>query len=531
MLARCFAPAWLAGLLLLLAAVGCKCGEDEAGADGGGIERDYASTVPELPAASELEVARLVPPGPGLVLVAARPDAVLRWLRQRPWWQKLTATPFWADLSLSDPLHRLSTARHRLANLSPVELEQPELEPLLASPMALALQRTETGWGLLLVKRIDLRVQAIDRLAEAFNQARGGGLHTTEVHGLPVRSFAIGPQQAVHYALYSNLLLLSNEPALLERAVALAAGASEQTLLGSDANQPLFDTGDPGQLEIYCEPAALSPWLGHLLPLAALRLSWHLDDAPRAEVVGRLADPAADAAGPARDLRPLLPHESRLVLGHSRLRAAELAGALFAALGEQAAGLPDLESRLLDRLQGHFALAVTRFALPVPEAVLLLRLTEPAGVEPVLAELLGLSLGAHVEQQGELWVTSGGRLEPAFAVRGDWLVLGTSRAAAARVLDTAHGRAPALADRPGVAAVFDRAEPMFGLAFVDSGALAADVQTTAARLLDASERFDAQDLEDTLTPLFRALGEIGLLAGGLRQQEPPVAVRGRVVAL
>ncbi len=121
----------LGGILMLVfltGLAGCKCGEKPEPAVSSPAEPDYQSTVSGLPGAGMVDVAGLIPGGVDLAVFADHPDRVHKWLEGRDWWQGVRKSPVWADLFLAGPMYELSTARHRLASMSPVEMKQPRLE-------------------------------------------------------------------------------------------------------------------------------------------------------------------------------------------------------------------------------------------------------------------------------------------------------------------------------------------------------------------------------------------------------------------
>ncbi len=536
--------------LFLLAGSGCKCDKDTADKPGPtqAQKPEFESTVSKLPGADQVDVARLVPAGVDLAVWADSPDKVHAWLAGRGWWKAIVASPVWEDLALSGPLYELSTARHRLASMSPVEFAEPELQELLASPMALALRRSPKGTSLLVIKQIDLKVQALARLAEVFNQAKATGeLKSRALDGIELKSFELGSDQAIHYALFSNLLLVSNDEGLVEQAVGLASGEQTESLVTAKPSAALFDKREPTDVGAYLDPAGISRWLHLVLPLDAIRLDWRLGQTPSATVFG-LAEQDGQGPEPAQGtsqvLGKLIPLDSRLALAHTALDVPGLWAELAAGLGEGETAKPQIPAGaqgLMAALTGEVALVVTRFELPVPQASVLLRakpgaLAKPASTQ-VVAQLLGLIFGSQPEAGAEpgdiqVWTSQGGQIAPAFAVAGDWLVVGSSAGAVRAVVATQQGKAPALTDRAGFTdRVAGVAEPFFSLSYLDCEALFGDMLATARQLMASSERFDANDFDDTLAPLLEALKGVGRLGGGLGRASGPGRVSGSVVAL
>lgn len=544
---------WLAlgfGLICWLAAPGCKCDRESGpGASQQPAGAEYEPTLTRLPGASQVDVARLIPQGVDLALVAERPDKVWAWLGQQAWWQQVQKSPVWTDLALSGPLVELSNVRHRLASLSPVDFKQPKIEDLLPTSMGLAANRQADGWQILLIKQIDLKFQSLARLAEVFNQVRPDErLRSRQLHGTTLRSFDLGESGQLHYAVYSNLLLVSNHEGLLDQAVALASGNSNESILRADDLARLLAGQAPAELVVMLRPAGLSRWLATLLPVKALRISLRLEPVPEASLVGLpislpISLPASLPAKPrpagiGQALKALIPLDSRLVVGRADLDLA----ALWRELSEQAPGKgqarpPDLQAGLFDRLSGEAILVVTGVELPVPQAAGLLRLRDQTGVEDALGQALGYLFGSQPTQRAAdglpgrtIWSVAGEAFSPSFAIQDGWLVVGTSPAAVLGILATAAGKVPALTDQPGFEErVLARAEPFFGLLFVDGQLLFADLKAASRALIGRSQRFDANDLDDTLGPLFDALAAIGKLGVGLVLDRDRVT--GSVVAL
>ena len=532
-------------LVFLIGLVGCKCGKKPEPTDSSTAGPDYESTVSGLPGAGMVDVARLIPADVDLAVFAEHPDKVYKWLEARDWWQGVRKSPVWADLLLAGPMKELSTARFTLASMSPVEMKLPKLEEFLTTPMGIAAERTAEGWRILMVKQIDLRVQAMDRLAEVFNQVRDDSrMLTTEKDGIKIRTFDLGEGSSLCYALYSNLLILANDEEMLLKSVGLAAGKDKNSLVSANSNTGLFEDNSNADLVIYADPAGINRWLYRLLPLQAVSLMWRLGDPPSASVAGVVSKEEAreGRAGTVENLEAMIPLESMLVIGHGRLELEELWKKISSAFPEtdeeaEEAEVPDLANKLLARLTGEAVLVVTGFDVPVPEAALLLRIKDAKDLEETLAGTIALFFGSKPEKETlsdlgdkHIWSSGDGEVSPAFAFHQGWLVAGTSRDAVHSVLATASGKSPSIGDRVGFKdKVLAVADPFYGLSYLDCERLFEAVEKTTRELMFSSELFDSNDVDDTLSPLFDALKKIGRLGYGLSQKNERVV--GSVVAL
>jgi hypothetical protein len=537
---------------LLLAAGACKCGQDEQAGPAPG-ERDYASTVGQLPGAALVRVAGLLPADAQLVLLSDRPEKVLGWLAGRPWWQELRASPVWADLVLSGPLYRLSSLRHEVAAASPVRLPSFGPDELLVGPVGLAVTFDGQGSEALLVKSVDLRVQALERLAEAFNQAKPGErIQAVSVEGFELRKVELGPDRAVYYHLFSNLLLVSSSQELLVGALRRASGKPDPDSLAGHPvlGKLLQETGDRELVGLLTPalPASLGGFLLRALPVPALALGLELGESPRLGLRAPLAEdaPGAFPADLAAGLR-LAPLESRLVLAHAGLDAGGVWKALAESApgpegeGEEAAeapGFPEAPASLgqagllvLGGVEAHAQGPRVHAALLVPardaaEAEEFARgallATFEGGLEPVAGGAGGRAL-LVVKGVPPPW-------SPACAALPGWLLCGTTVDMVKKVLACAAGQAPSLGDAPGLKArLLGQPPPAVGLGYLDLDGLARDGLVLLRAGAGFGERFDANDVDDTLGPFLQAIGRGGKLAGGLWARPP--ALEGSVVPL
>jgi hypothetical protein len=538
-------------LLCLTALAACKCGEEGAGTGTGPAPgaKDFESTVGKLPSAALVQVAGLLPAEAQVAVLSDRPEKVMAWLEARPWWQALRASPVWVDLSLSGPLRQLSTLRHRVAAASPVPLQQPSLSELLVGPVGLAVRWDGSQVAFLAVKAVDLKVQSLERLVEAFAQARAGELvQTVEAGGFSIRSVELAPGQAMHYHLFSNLLLVSNDQDMLTEALARAAGKPDaKPGLAKDADRGglLQAAADPDLL-VLLSPEELGGLWALALPLPAAALGWRLEPSPKLE----FRAPAGEGAEQlSKELLPasagLLPLESRLVLGRAQVNIAGLWAALAEAAPEgegegegKRAALPAAP----ESLGGEGVLVLTGLeggpAGPRLHAALLVPASDPkAAGEFAAAALEGAFGQPPTEEAGapggkRLWLAQGAEepWSPACAVLDGWLVCGTTADAVRKVMATAAGQAPALRDVPGLKdKLLGEGAPAYGLGYLDAAGLSQDLLALLRSGVALGERFDANDVDDTLKPFLEAVGQLGRLGGALWAR-PPV-IQGSVVPL
>jgi len=550
---------WLAAVVLLAGMVDCKCGEKEEKTDGsaagGPQERaGYESTVSSLPGASRVDVTSVMPRGAALVLVAGSVDRLAGWLESKPWFQEAKASPVFQDLVFSDAWFRLSTVKHRIESMSAVRLERTGLKELMATPTGLAIRPSAKGREFLLVKQIDLKVQALDRLVEVLNQIhpRAGTLTSREVDGLHLRTLRLDDESELHYLLFSNLLLMSNNESYLLQAVALARG-EEKTAIDADPRMGgLLRKAAAADLVLGMDLANWSrgeerPWWGNVLRAERLVLALHTGDAPRLDV---LAD-ASGQAGVARvgwEAGKLVPLDSRLVLGLSGIDWKGIWTSLEGKLDEPGRLPPRLRNKvarsLIPSLGDQSVLVLggvdTGGTRTVPRAALLVRIAP--GSEERVAEatldLFSFLFGAEpglrsLDEPGgkKIRVMQGSQaFRPGFTLLDGWLVVSTGGNMLERVVSTAAGKQPAITDVPGFAdKVMPTEGPVYAVSYLDCGLFFGDLASYAAEVVVRGKRFDRSTLAETVDPLWKALARIGRLGGNLRVDKQDVT--GRVVPL
>ncbi len=315
--------------ILVLAFTACKCGEEKEKAkpaEPAGPE--YQSTVSKLPGAQQADVAALIPQDAGLVMISDDLGRLLGWLEGRKWFQALKKTPFYDDLRFTGAWFRFSTLKHRLESVSAVRLGEARLEEMLKTPAGLALRPDGEGTEVLLVKQIDLRIQALDRLAEVFNQItpREGMLKSREVSGLNLRELAVDEQHRLYYLLFSNLLLISNSEKYLLQAADLARGESSGSIADdSEVAALLLDGRENFDLVACLDPDRLSAGKKEkgarlIESVERLLLKFKTGSPPRLEITGVLdkqrAGEELNAPFKAGNIVPL---DSRMLLGLARV--------------------------------------------------------------------------------------------------------------------------------------------------------------------------------------------------------------------
>ncbi|MBW2699783.1 MAG: hypothetical protein JRF33_03100 [Deltaproteobacteria bacterium] len=517
------------------AATACKCGEDkqiEAEKPKLRAEADFQATLGKLPSVAQAELAAWLPADMDMAIVAARPAAAWAWLEKRPWFVALRQSPLAKDLAFAGPLYRLSTARHRLAALSLVDLQRLSVDELLASPLALGLKKDEQGFGWLLVKQVDLKIQALDRLAEVFNQIEGAErIKLVEAGGQEIRVVDLGEDLKIYYAVFSNLLLVSNTQARLAAALMRPGGSPSDSL----SDLPLFKRSlalqPKADVSFLLRPAILGSWGPSAMPGERWLATWTAQDKVRLDWV---AEPGPAATASAKlDLKALtriLPADSRMVLARGDVNVQELLTRFVAQAkeeeeNEKVKSKPGFElAKLSQALSGQICLAWlgTESQPPLPCMALLVKLkdikeTELAGM---LIEFFAMTLGRRpvaedLPQVGgrRIYLVKGTGLQPAFATVDGWLLLASSAGALKGLLATFVGQQPSLADRKGLATA-DKAA--LGWWFADMKPLAADVLALMRDWVGRGKRYNANDVEDGLGSFFEALQGMGAFGGAWR---------------
>ncbi len=510
-------------------ATACKCGEDkqvEAEKPKLQAEADFQATLGKLPSVAQAELAAWLPADMDMAFVAARPAAAWAWLEKRPWFAALRQSPLAKDLAFAGPLYRLSTARHRLAALSPVDLQRLSVDEILASPLAFGLKKDEQGFGWLLVKQVDLKIQALDRLAEVFNQIEGAErIKLSEAGGQEIRVVDLGEDLKIYYVVFSNLLLVSNTQARLAAALMRPGGSPSDSLAdlplfkGSLALQPNAD------VSFLLRPAILGSWGPSAMPGERWMATWKAQDKVRLDWVAE-ADPVSTTASVKLDLKTLtriLPADSRMVLARGDVNVQELLTRFVAQANEgDSKGKPGFElAKLSQVLSGQICLAWlgTESQPPLPSLALLVKLKDVKETEltGMLIEFFAMALGRRpvaedLPQVGgrRIYLVKGSGLQPAFAMVDGWLLLASSADALKGLLATFVGQQPSLADRKGLAAA-DKAA--FGWWFADMTPLAGDALVLRRDWVGGGKKYSANDVEDGLGGFFEALQGMGAFGG------------------
>jgi hypothetical protein len=537
--------------LFLLAGMACKCGKKEEKKEVAEPEGpQYESTVSKLPGVKKADVAALIPQDSKLVVISDDSAKLLSWLEKREWFQELKKTPFYDDLRFTGTWFRLSTIKHRIESVSKVRVGDARFKEMLRTPVGLALRPKKKGTEVLLVKQIDLQIQALDRLAEVFNQIipREGMMKSRDVEGLKLRELTVDDKHKLYYLLFSNMLLVSNSEDYLLKATDLARGQTSGSIADdSEIAALLLDGRDDYDLLAYLDPAG---WHGKkkksgMLELVnRLMLRFKTGEPPRLEITGVL-----DKKKAGKDLNvkfqggKVVPLDSRMVLGLARvdLKAAwkrmQARKPLPDKVKKSVAGklLPALGPEILVLLGGVDAAGKR----PVPHAGLLIKVDKQKISDVVqatgalFAYLFGEKAKKRVLRQmsnHEIWMLPGDKaFTPGFSVVGDWLVLCTSEKLLRKIVATSVGHEPAIGDLPGFADKVVGERPYFFMSYLDCGLLFEDLKTYFRSVTKLGDRFDEATVEETVTPLLDALKKTGKIGGTVTQRG--AGITGSVVPL
>ncbi len=542
----------LVALVLLLSGMtACKCGSEKQQKKepaSKSLVRDYESTVGKLAKAKQVDIARLVPSDVDLALVANHPDRFYSWLQKRPWWKDVKSSPVLQDLYLSQNLAKLSTLRHKLASLSPVEFRIPKLEELLSTPLAIALRKTKDGNSVLVVKEIDLRIQALERLAEVFNQIDDKKKIKVETFdGMDIRSVDLNAKKSLHYVVFSNLLLLSDDKKMLEDSLFLAMGKNSSASMAAVEYDAVFESLGKTDLEFLIRSEKY-PMLQLLASAKVMGMGWSHKDPQKIKIsgVGDAAneDAAFEQGTFEKDAKILsmLPLDTRLLMGRTGFDAGKTFGKVLAALKKKKGSLPPA-IRQLDafskKLGKKLVLAIMDVNPQQPSFVAIVELKDPKAdttfMEKTLVHEIEFATGAKVREI-ESGKSAGFKafgvesesLSPSFSIVGPWIIVSSTQKALMQVLGTMAGKAPSMLDRQGVQTI-NMVEGTMGFCFVDFEKVFGDLKENLKKIISSSERFDVNDLESTWIPFFKALEKTGSMGGGWSRSG--ASFEGQVVAL
>lgn len=516
-------------MVVVVAALGssCKCGKEKTTEKLPAEKQSRVeATVAKLPAAGRGQVLQVIPAGAGFVLFSPDAARAWKWISENQSLAALRRTNVWRDLLQSGPAWLVSSLRHRLARLSKVSLGDWSLESLLAAPVALARYpgaKDRPGGAWLLVKQIDLRLQAVDRLAEAFNQVeeKSGQAGAFDWEGVKVRTLSLGGNKLLYYAVFSNLLLVCNHQQTMISALFLATGRDAQGLL---------DTAGLGRaLAKLSANSLVLAWAGLDSWEQGAMWNWSPGLVPGGEVIvhlplaqperpGLVVGPAPAGTGGRLDesLWKLLPEDSRLVAASALLDLTP--GKLGSPKGD---GIVQLKS-----FRGQAALVLGGLesgakAPPLFDAALLLRPRKGQWREKDARAVMKFVFGGGMQQTKVDNVTSyrsAAAGQPGGMLLDGWLVLASTGRMLEKIVQTRAGRSPCLADWPGFAKATNAGRAPVVLA-ADAENVFADLSAYAAWLDGQHGRKIGRTMTQALGPFLDACRRAGRMGLALQQQE------------
>jgi hypothetical protein len=504
---------FLIAFFVLVGMTNCKCGESDKKATG-----NDDSTVSKLAKAKKVDLARVIPVDVNLVFMSDSPRKLLQWIDSLDWWKDLKKTTLWSDLFVSETALELSTLRHKLNNLSPIPLPVFEPEKLLLNPMGLAVRSGDKA-KVLCVWQIDLKVQALERLAEVFNQLRNDRrIMQTEYAGTTIRSIVLKDSTSVHYALYSNLLLLANDRQLLEDSISLATGSSQKSLAHDKEIQGLITADGRSDLVVLLRPRDLSHWLYKLIPLDLLAIHLRTGEKTNASLRGWVKN-STKLDGVESSLG-LLPMSSRFIVAHNRMGLQKLWKQIAKYLPEERRSkLAELKKRLLPKSDGLMLLTMSdlrpKEGSLLPDTALLIRTKGKDQVVQAMKELLSLFHFEVLEKEG-IWVSTGEQFRPSFALLDDWLVLGSSYHVVREIKRTAQGKNPSITDLKGFKENILSKKNLFEVVYVDVQNVMSDLDYYISTANNCGNSYVSEsDIQTNLSPVLSSLAKIGKLGGSL----------------
>ena len=531
----------LLAVLVVAAALvaSCKCGKEKVAKEKPPPAREVRieSTVSGLPAAGRNQVLQVIPSGTSFVLFS--PDAARagKWFTENKTLASLRRTDVWRDLQQAGPAWLVSTLRHRLARLSKVSLGDWSLESLLATPTVLARyqatkERQDGAW--LLVKQIDLRLQAVDRLAEALNQVdeKSKQLGSFDWEGLKVRTLLLGGKKYLYYAVFSNLLLVCNHKQTLVSALFLATGREGRSLLDiAGLGQTLQQRATDSLLLVWAnlellDQGAMWNWSPGLVP--GREVIFHLPAAqPRQP--GLVVGPVTAQAGGKLDesLWKILPADSRLVVASALLHLGK-----GKPTGEKTSVVP----AGLASFHGQAALVLGGLEMksegpPLVHAAVLLKPSpgnwRDTDARAVMDFVFGKGL-QQVKTGDAVSYRSAAPGRPGGMLLDGWLVLASTGHMLEMMASTQAGQGPCLADWPGFTKSMDGGRGPV-LLVADADKIFADLSAYAAWLDGQRQLAAGQTLAGALGPFLAACRQGGRMGLLLQQHDGLMAGNLRMI--
>jgi len=433
----------------------CTCGDDadDGPAAKNGATELYKLLFAKLPKADVSAPAQALPAD--LTWVAASPDAEAwrTWAEPQPFVQAFMKTPLFADLQLSKEWRALQGLQQRSAQAAKLTGRDSARNALWSGPTAVGMsplsgEGSKKRRAVVMVKAIAPGTEALVRFAAAFgtlSRSSEVSMSQEEVAGVPVHIWKHSGR-TIAYALFRNLLVAGDDPQLVRRATALAAGETHvKGDVGSQDRLPKANT--PGvHLSLRSSEADVLALMG--MPDLGISL---VADAKAPVVLRRKRKETASDKELA--LLKYAPESSFFAV----VDGASASGALLAAVKARLAGKAtlgdiDLEAELVKKLSPGMGLFFTaQPSTSQPGGVLVLA-HKGQDLEPTMLRVLGRMSGAEISR---VRIASGVQATllhpPAEGLRAalteDALLLAMSDEALRAALSAGQAQAPSLKDK------------------------------------------------------------------------------------
>jgi mannitol/fructose-specific phosphotransferase system IIA component (Ntr-type) len=548
----------LIGLILGLVVwsfAACRCSKDVEKPKPAEVATvEYKSTVSKLPKANQVDLAAVIPSDSAAVMVGADLSKLLEWLESREWVKAVIKTSAYRDIYTTSSMLNVSTLQHKLKALSAVSLKKPKLKELFSTPTAIALRIFKKRYEYLMIKQVDLKVQALDRLVEVFNQVspQAKMITSRNVEGMTLRKLKLSQERSLFYVIFSNLMILSNSEGYLLEAFKLAQGKSSNSLamdeqlkkqLSQELNKyDLVGTLYPGRLWTKREMT----WLSSLMPAERWVFQLTSGTQPKLQLTAKLKKDAARQEHNAAYLaQKIVPLDSRAIWGISKPDWFELFGQIVEERFERTIRRQtkiNFKRELFENIKGQTSVVFGGVDVskdhPFFHLALIVKTSNQSQVEKTMSKLFSYLFPGKPEKivyqeisnRSIFAVADDNVISPAFAVVDGWLVVTTSVKMMEEILKAAEGQKPTIEDLPGFSKkIVAAAKPFYMFNYFDCQLLFEDLKTYVQHLMKKSDQYDPSTVEQTISPLLDSLKKMGKLGGAISQQGAQLS--GEVVPL
>ncbi len=506
----------LSPLLASLVFASCTCGPcAKSGGTGKGIP-DYAALLKGQPRAKVSRPQALIP---SAVLGAERKDAatIVATSDAKGSWDAFIATDLGKalreggaieHLALSSQIESALSLGHELASASKYPLAADKLADALVGPAAIAV----TGSALprfVAVKEIDSSQEALVRLALMAAALRTDGDSVTEEYGEARISKLKRNGKPIWVVAFQNVLIASNDVELARAAVDLATSKSTDSVESIVAFKEESGSLKGAQAAVLLNLAG-GELMTTLTDLNAVVL--RLELAPAVLKIRGTLNAAAEHVA-AFNALSTVPQD---VAFFTSLGAASPKRVL-ARLREDAAAL-QIPAALSATLSEESFYALTFVEAGQPNHLVGLGLKDGAAA----AKALPLAAKGWIDKPEPMQFADGvsGFCHPSkslcVAVTKDFLLASNDEETLKAAIETGLGKRPALFDVKGFGQVAKTGDKRYLTTFLNTARAAQAAAAFFTAVAERSEQsFDVADVDETVGPLFKALGALPPVGGAL----------------